>query len=116
MQEDRAKERHARSNGKVRHKGPSSDQNAARERARDMAERAGPDALEVVPFGRSVEEHEALLRKKAKGRAGGKGCLLYLVAFALFAVWVAGYESGRSYQPSVNDSAVIPTQQRKDSP
>lgn len=74
------------------------------------------EPLELLPWGRTLEQQEAIDRKKAKGRAGGKGCLLYAVAFALFAVYVAGYESGRSYQPSVNESAVIPAQQRKDSP
>lgn len=72
--------------------------------------------LELLPWGRTLEDQERIDRKKAKGRSGAKGCLFYAVAFALFVVWVAGYESGRSYQPSVNESAIHPNQQRKDSP
>ena len=63
--------------------------------------------LEMLPWGRTAEEQAKIDRKKQAGRNGGKGCLFYLVAFALFAVYVAGYENGRSYKPVVNESAVV---------
>lgn len=96
MRDDLAQERHARANGKVRHKGPTTQQNAARDKAQQAAATAGPDALEIIPYGRSREEQERLERKKARGRQGGFGCLLYAFALALFAVYVAGYMSGKA--------------------
>lgn len=51
--------------------------------------------LELLPWGRTLEQQEALERKKAQGRGGAKGCLLLAVMFALFAVYVAGWTSGR---------------------
>lgn len=95
MRDDLEKERHNRANGRVRHKGASTTQNAARERARDMAEKAGEGALEIIPYGRSLEEHERLARIKQKGRDGAKGCLFLAVLFALFVVYVAGWMSGK---------------------
>lgn len=95
MQNDLEKERHNRTNGRVRHKGASTTQNAARERARDRAEAAGEGALEIVPYGRSVEEHERIAHIKQQGRNGAKGCLFMAVLFALFAVYVAGWMSGK---------------------
>lgn len=51
--------------------------------------------LELLPWGRTREQQEALERKKAQGRRGAKGCLFLAVLFALFAVYVAGWVSGK---------------------
>jgi hypothetical protein len=71
------------------------------------AEEKGPATddkpLEILPWGRTLEQQEALDRKKQQGRSGVFGCLLYLVAFALFAAYCAGWVNGKL---SVNDSAV----------
>lgn len=69
--------------------------------------------LEILPWGRTLEQQEALERKKRQGRQGLGGCLLYAVAFALFATYCAGWLNGRHYKPSVNDSAVSSAQETK---
>lgn len=68
--------------------------------------------LEILPWGRTAEQQEALDRKKQQGRNGCAGLLFYLVAFALFAVYCAGWLSGRHSQPSVNDSAISSAHQQ----
>lgn len=68
--------------------------------------------LEILPWGRTAEQQEALERKKAAGKRGYAGCLLYLVAFALFAAYCAGWMNGRHYQPFVNESGVKATQHK----
>lgn len=69
--------------------------------------------LEILPWGRTAEQQEALERKKRQGRRGWQGCLLYLVAFALFAAYCAGWLNGRHYQPSVNESAISSAHQQR---
>lgn len=95
MRDDWAKEREARSNGRNRHKGPSMVQTAARDRARSIADAAGPDAIEIIPYGRSREEQAKLDRVKAGGRRGWNGCLSQLVVLALIAVYWFGWSVGR---------------------
>lgn len=51
--------------------------------------------LEILPWGRTLEDQERIDRKKAQGRDGAKGCLFMAVLFALFAVYVAGWVSGQ---------------------
>lgn len=51
--------------------------------------------LELLPWGRTLEDQERIDRKKAQGRGGAKGCLFLAVLFALFAVYVAGWMSGK---------------------
>lgn len=51
--------------------------------------------LEILPWGRTLEDQERIDRKKAQGRGGAKGCLFMAVLFALFAVYVAGWVSGK---------------------
>lgn len=51
--------------------------------------------LELLPWGRTLEDQERIDRKKAQGRGGAKGCLFMAVLFALFAVYVAGWMSGK---------------------
>lgn len=50
--------------------------------------------LELLPWGRTLEDQERIDRKKQKGRGGAKGCLFLAVLFALFVVYVAGWMSG----------------------
>ena len=61
--------------------------------------------LEVLPWGRTAEDQAKLDAKKAAGRRGLNGCLLYALAFALVAVFAWGWSVGRS--TVVNDSAVV---------
>lgn len=63
--------------------------------------------LEILPWGRTLEQQEALERKKRQGKQGVGGCLLYAVAFALVAVYCAGWMQGRHYKPVVNESALV---------
>lgn len=72
--------------------------------------------LELLPWGRTAEDQAKLDRKKLQGRRGWQGCLLYLVAFALFAAYVAGWTNGRHYQPNVNESGLDPNQQQTEQP
>lgn len=51
--------------------------------------------LEILLWGRTLEDQERIDRKKAQGRDGAKGCLFMAVLFALFAVYVAGWMSGK---------------------
>lgn len=51
--------------------------------------------LELLPWGRTLEDQERIDRKKAQGRGGAKGCLFMAVLFALFAVYVAGWIGGK---------------------
>ena len=51
--------------------------------------------LELLPWGRTLEDQEALDAKKARGWRGAKGCLFLAVLFALFAVYVAGWMNGK---------------------
>lgn len=51
--------------------------------------------LELLPWGRTLEDQERIDRKKAQGRGGAKGCLFMAVLFALFVVYVAGWMSGK---------------------
>lgn len=51
--------------------------------------------LELLPWGRTLEDQERIDRKKAQGRDGAKGCLFLAVLFALFAVYVAGWIGGK---------------------
>lgn len=37
--------------------------------------------LEILPYGRTLEQEEALQRKKARGAGGARGCLWMGVAF-----------------------------------
>lgn len=69
--------------------------------------------LELLPWGRTAEQQEALDRKKRQGRQGFAGCLFYLVAFAIFAAYCAGWMNGRHYQPSVNESAISSAHQKR---
>lgn len=69
--------------------------------------------LEILPWGRTAEQQEALDRKKLQGRRGWQGCLLYGVAFALVCAYCAGWMNGRHSQPVVNDSAVSSAHQQR---
>lgn len=51
--------------------------------------------LEILPWGRTLEQQNKIDAKKAQGRRGAKGCLFMAVLFALFAVYVAGWVSGK---------------------
>lgn len=51
--------------------------------------------LELLPWGRTLEDQERIDRKIQKGRDGAKGCLFLAVLFALFVVYVAGWMSGK---------------------
>lgn len=51
--------------------------------------------LELLPWGRTLEDQERIDRKKAQARGGAKGCLFMAVLFALFVVYVAGWMSGK---------------------
>lgn len=51
--------------------------------------------LELLPWGRTLEDQEKIDRKKAQGRGGAKGCLFMAVLFALFVMYVAGWMAGR---------------------
>lgn len=51
--------------------------------------------LELLPWGRTLEDQERIDRKKAQGRGGAKGCLFMAVLSALFAVYVAGWIGGK---------------------
>lgn len=51
--------------------------------------------LEILPWGRTLEDQERIDRKKAQARDGAKGCLFMAVLFALFVVYVAGWMSGK---------------------
>lgn len=51
--------------------------------------------LELLPWGRTLEDQERIDRKKQKGSDGAKGCLFLAVLFALFVVYVAGWMSGK---------------------
>lgn len=62
--------------------------------------------LEILPWGRSLEDAERLARKKQAGKRGAFGCLLYPFAFALVAMFAWGWSVGRTSQDSVNESAV----------
>lgn len=53
------------------------------------------DPLEILPWGRTREDQAKLDRTKAKGKRGLQGCLLYAVAFALWAVFQLGLMMGR---------------------
>ncbi len=53
------------------------------------------DRLEILPWGRTPEQQKALERKKRSGKRGLGGCLLYAVAFALVAVYCAGWMQGK---------------------
>lgn len=37
--------------------------------------------LEILPYGQTLEQHEALQAKKARGAAGARGCLWIGVVF-----------------------------------
>ena len=65
--------------------------------------------LEILPFGHTRETWAALEAKKQSGRDGMKGCLLIAVAFALLAVFAAGWMSGNNSKPIVKESAILPT-------
>lgn len=67
--------------------------------------------LEILPWGRTLEQQEALERKKRQGRQGFAGCLLYAVAFALVCAYCAGWMNGRHSQPVVKESALKPDQE-----
>ena len=51
--------------------------------------------LELLPWGRTREQQEALERKKQQGRNGCAGLLFYAVAIALVIVYIAGWMAGR---------------------
>jgi hypothetical protein len=70
------------------------------------------DRLEILPWGRTAEQQEALDRKKRDGKRGLGGCLLYAVAFALVAAYCAGWMQGKHF---VNDSAVEANHRDKES-
>lgn len=55
-----------------------------------------PDAppLEILPWGRTLADQEALERKKAADRRGMKGCLLQALIVTLALVYMAGYWHG----------------------
>ena len=46
--------------------------------------------IELIPFGRSHEQHERQLDIKRQGRDGLKGCLFMGVLFALIVSFLAG--------------------------
>lgn len=54
-----------------------------------------PDRLEIIPFGRTLEQQQRLDAKKAKGKRGAKGCLLQAFLACMFLVYLAGYWHGR---------------------
>lgn len=64
--------------------------------------------LEVLPWGRTADMQDKLDRKKAAGKRGLNGCLFYMVAFALVAVFAWGWSVGYSgsCKPIGNESAV----------
>lgn len=49
--------------------------------------------LEILPWGRTREQQEALDRKKAQGRRGVGGCMFMLVLVALILTYFAGLAS-----------------------
>lgn len=51
--------------------------------------------LEILPWGRTLDQQNKIDAKKAQGRGGAKGCLFMAVLFALFVVYVAGWISGK---------------------
>lgn len=51
--------------------------------------------LEVLPWGRTLEQEQALQRKKAQGRGGFKGCLAIACAIAFVLMYLSGYVAGR---------------------
>lgn len=51
--------------------------------------------LELLPWGRTIEDQEKIDRKKAQGRRGLQGCLLQLVLIALIIAYAAGFVNGR---------------------
>jgi hypothetical protein len=76
--------------------------------------------LEILPWGRSLEDMEKIDRKKAAGKRGGFGCLLMAFAFALLCVFAWGWSVGYSgsCKPIGNESALSvvhrnATEQRK---
>lgn len=54
--------------------------------------------LEILPWGRTLEDEQALARKKAQGRRGWHGCLLQLAALAILAIYAAGYVAGMTFK------------------
>lgn len=54
------------------------------------------DDLEILPYGRTRAQQEALDRRKASGRRGWHGCLVQALAVALVLVWLAGYMAGKN--------------------
>lgn len=51
--------------------------------------------LELLPWGRTLEDQEKIDRKKAQGRRGWQGCLLQSVLIALIIAYAAGFVNGR---------------------
>ncbi len=50
-----------------------------------------PDSppLEILPWGRTLEDDTRLARKKAKGRAGAMGCLYQMAAMTFVLILLA---------------------------
>lgn len=59
--------------------------------------------LMILPFGRDAETQDKLYARKAAGRRGAFGCLLWLFAFALVAVFAFGWMLGNN-APRLPDS------------
>lgn len=51
--------------------------------------------LEILPWGRTLEQQNKIDAKKAQARGGWHGCLFLAVLFAFFVMYVAGWMSGK---------------------
>lgn len=50
--------------------------------------------LEILPWGRTREQQEALERKREAGRGGLRGCLAMMIGVACVIFYVTGYVAG----------------------
>lgn len=63
-----------------------------------------PDRLQILPWGRTREQQDAIDAKKREGRKGARGCLWQLLAIASFIFYAYGEMIWR--KESVNESAI----------
>lgn len=62
------------------------------------------DRLEILPWGRTREQQDAIDAKKREGRKGPRGCFWQLAAIAAFIFYAYGEMIWR--KESVNESAI----------